>query len=158
MLLVEFMPSRFAKLSEGCWCLWPYLESYILAIRGHILVCVSIWYSSWWSVVVLSCFWCINEIFDVVEMEKINHIIDYGDVIYDQPDHSTLSDNIESVQYDTALAITGAIRGTSRAKLHQELGLKWGTRIFAKQVMAKRLRLYYFHKILSQNYLPIFMI
>ena len=57
-------------------------------------------------------------------MEKINHIIDYGDVIYDQPDHSTLSDNIESVQYDTALAITGAIRGTSRAKLHQELGLK----------------------------------
>ena len=57
-------------------------------------------------------------------MGKIYHIIYYGDVIYDQPDNSTLSDNVESVQYDAALAITGAIRGTSRAKLHQELGLK----------------------------------
>ena len=41
-----------------------------LTVRGHSLVRVSIWYSSLWSVVLLSCFWCFNEIFDAVEMEK----------------------------------------------------------------------------------------
>ena len=32
--------------------------------------------------------------------------------------------NIESIQYNTALAITGAVRGTSREKLYQELGFE----------------------------------
>ena len=50
--------------------------------------------------------------------------LDYGDIIYDQPDNSALYDKIESVQYNAALAITGAIMGTSREKLHQELGLQ----------------------------------
>ena len=50
--------------------------------------------------------------------------IAYGDVIYDQPKNSRLSDKIESVQYNAALAITGAIRETSKAKLYQELGLE----------------------------------
>ena len=50
--------------------------------------------------------------------------LDYGDVIYDQPNNSRLSDKIESVQYNAALAITGAIRGTSKEKLYQELGLE----------------------------------
>ena len=50
--------------------------------------------------------------------------IDYGDVIYDQPNNSGLSDKIESVQCNAALAITGAVRGTSKEKLHQELGLE----------------------------------
>ena len=40
--------------------------------------------------------------------------LDYGDVIYDQPNNSSLSDKIESVQYNAVLAITGAIRGTSK--------------------------------------------
>ena len=31
---------------------------------------------------------------------------------------------MESVQYNAALAVTGAIRGTSREKLYQELGLE----------------------------------
>ena len=35
-----------------------------------------------------------------------------------------MSDKIESVQYNAALAITGAIRGTSKEKLYQELGLE----------------------------------
>ena len=35
-----------------------------------------------------------------------------------------MSDKIETVQYNTALAITGAIRGTSKEKLYQELGLE----------------------------------
>ena len=48
----------------------------------------------------------------------------YGDVIYYQPNNSHLSDEIESVQYNAALAITDAIRGTSKQKLYQELGLE----------------------------------
>ena len=50
--------------------------------------------------------------------------LDYGDVIYDQPNNSRLSDKIESVQYNAALAITGSIRETSKKKLYQELGLE----------------------------------
>ena len=40
--------------------------------------------------------------------------LDYGDVVYDQPNNSRLSDKIETVQYNAALAITGTIRGTSK--------------------------------------------
>ena len=47
----------------------------------------------------------------------------YGDVIYDQSNNSRLSDKIETVQYNAALAITGAFRKTSKGKLYQELGL-----------------------------------
>ena len=50
--------------------------------------------------------------------------LDYGDVIYDNSSNASLSQMIESVQYNAALAITGAIRGTSREKLYQELGLE----------------------------------
>ena len=50
--------------------------------------------------------------------------LDYGDVIYDQPNNSRLSDKIEAVQYYAALVIAGAIRGTSKEKLYQELGLE----------------------------------
>ena len=62
--------------------------------------------------------------------------LDYGDVIYDQPNLSSLANKIESVQYNAALAITGAIRGTSKEKLYQELGFeslkdrRWLRRLF----------------------------
>ena len=46
--------------------------------------------------------------------------LDYGDVIYDQPNLSSLANKIKSVQYNAALGITGAIRGTSKEKLYQE--------------------------------------
>ena len=42
--------------------------------------------------------------------------LDYGDAIFDQPNNSRLSDKTESFQYNAALAITGAIRGTSKEK------------------------------------------
>ena len=51
-------------------------------------------------------------------------LIDYGDIIYDQPKSESFLDKIESVQYKAALAIAGAIQGTSRDKLNQELGLE----------------------------------
>ena len=48
--------------------------------------------------------------------------LDYGDVIYDQPNNESFNQKIESVQYNAALAITGAIKGTLRECLYQELG------------------------------------
>ena len=50
-------------------------------------------------------------------------LIDYGDIIYDQPQNDSFSEKLESIQYKAALAITGAIQGTSRDKIYQELGL-----------------------------------
>ena len=40
--------------------------------------------------------------------------LDYGDIAYDQPDNRTFINKIEKAQYNAALAITGAIRSTSR--------------------------------------------
>ena len=51
-------------------------------------------------------------------------LIDYGDIIYDQPQNESLCEKIESAQYKAALAITDAIQGTSREKIYQELGLE----------------------------------
>ena len=50
--------------------------------------------------------------------------LDYGDIIYDNSSNATFSQMIESVQYNAALAITGAIHGSSRDKLYQELGFE----------------------------------
>ena len=48
-------------------------------------------------------------------------LIDYGDIIYDQPQNESFCEKLESVQYKAALAITGAIQGSSCKKLYQEL-------------------------------------
>ena len=56
--------------------------------------------------------------------------LDYGDVIYDQPNNFCLSYKIETVQYNAALAITGTIRGTSKDKLYLELGVVKANVIF----------------------------
>ena len=50
--------------------------------------------------------------------------LDYGDVIYDRAFNESFQNKLESVQYNAALAITGAIRSYSREKLYQELGLE----------------------------------
>ena len=47
--------------------------------------------------------------------------LDYGDVTYDQPNLSYLS---QKDQYIAALAITGAYRGTSKEKLYHEFGFE----------------------------------
>ena len=44
--------------------------------------------------------------------------LDYGDIIYDQPNNESFCNKIEMVPYNAALAITGAIRGTSQTKLY----------------------------------------
>ena len=41
----------------------------------------------------------------------------YGYILYDQPNNKCFCLKIEAVQYNAALAITGAIKGTSQIKL-----------------------------------------
>ena len=55
----------------------------------------------------------------------IRPLLDYADMIYDQPSNASFSKRIESVQCNAAIAITGAIIGSSREKLYQELGLEY---------------------------------
>ena len=50
--------------------------------------------------------------------------MDYGDIIYNQAYNASFHRKLESIQYNAALAITGAIRGTSKEKLYQELGVE----------------------------------
>ena len=50
--------------------------------------------------------------------------LDYGDVIYDHAFNESFQNKLESVQYDAVLEITGAIRGSLRENLYQELGLE----------------------------------
>ena len=50
--------------------------------------------------------------------------LDNRDVIYDRSFNESFQTKLESVQYNAALAITGAIRGSSREKLYQELSLQ----------------------------------
>ena len=51
-------------------------------------------------------------------------LIDYGDIIYNQPQNESFGEKLESVQYKVALAIAGAMQETSRDKIYQELGLE----------------------------------
>ena len=60
-------------------------------------------------------------------------------MIYDQLSNASFSKKIESVQYNAALAIAGAIKGSSHEKLQQELGLEY----LYQRGWARRLRLLY---------------
>ena len=72
------------------------------------------------------------------------------DVIYDQPNNNRLSEKIESIKYNAALATTGATRGTSREILHQGLSLE-----SLKDRRWLR-RLCYLHKALSTKLPTLF--
>ena len=48
---------------------------------------------------------------------------DYGDVIYDEVYNASFYHKLEFIQYSACLAITGAIRDSSKEKLCQKLGL-----------------------------------
>ena len=50
--------------------------------------------------------------------------LDYSDIIYDQPNNESFCNLIERVQYNSALAITSAIKGTSQLKIYNELGIE----------------------------------
>ena len=50
----------------------------------------------------------------------VRSYLDYDDVFFNASFHEKL----ESIQYNACLALTGAIRGTSKEKIYQELGLE----------------------------------
>ena len=54
----------------------------------------------------------------------IKSYLAYGDIIYDQAYNVSLHQKLDSTQYNAAVAITGAIRETSREKLYHELGFE----------------------------------
>ena len=58
------------------------------------------------------------------KLQGIQSIYDYGDIIYEQTYNDSFHQKMESIQYNAPLAITSAIRSTSREKLDQELGLE----------------------------------
>ena len=63
-----------------------------------------------------------SPLFAIYKSFIISHL-DYGDMIYDQAYNASFHQKLDPVQYKAALAITGAIRGTSKEKLHDEQGL-----------------------------------
>ena len=81
--------------------------------------------------------------------------LDYGDIIYDKPHIENFVNKMESVQYNAALAITGAIRGTSRERIYRELGFeslaerRWFRRMISFWKIVKG-----FSPIYLTNYLP----
>ena len=50
--------------------------------------------------------------------------LDYGDIFYDQAYNMSFHHKLESSQYNACFAIAGAIRGISKERLYQELGLE----------------------------------
>ena len=50
--------------------------------------------------------------------------IDYFHFIYDQHHNESFCNNLEKFQYNAALAITGAIKGTYKLTIYEELGLE----------------------------------
>ena len=61
--------------------------------------------------------------------------LDYGDIIYDEVYNASFHQKLDSIQYIAALAITGAIRGTSKEKLYDELGLETLEKVTAKMLL-----------------------
>ena len=49
----------------------------------------------------------------------IRPYLDYGDIFYEQACNMSFHQKLEPIQYNACLAITGAIRGTLKKKLHQ---------------------------------------
>ena len=50
--------------------------------------------------------------------------LDYGNILYDNPNNENFQSKLEKIQYGACLAITSAIKGTSRERLYNELGLQ----------------------------------
>ena len=49
--------------------------------------------------------------------------MDYGDILYHQHLNESINSKLESIQYNFALPITGAIKGT-KSKWYKKLGLE----------------------------------
>ena len=72
--------------------------------------------------------------------------IDYCDFFYDQPHNESHCNNLEKLQYNAAIAITGAIKRTCKLKIYEELGFEL---LKFRRWMC---RLYVFHKIKTRGH------
>ena len=80
--------------------------------------------------------------------------LDYGDILYDKPKNENFQNKLEKVQYRACLAITNAIKGTSRDRLYDELGL------YSLSKRRWKSKLIFFYKIVNgmlPNYLHSFL-
>ena len=59
--------------------------------------------------------------FEIVILKFLTYVI----FNIDQAHNALFHQKLESLQYNPCLTITGRIRGSSREKLYQELGLEW---------------------------------
>ena len=50
--------------------------------------------------------------------------LDYVDVLYDRTYNSIFHEKLKSIQYNSYLVLTGAISGSSKEKIYQELGFE----------------------------------
>ena len=50
--------------------------------------------------------------------------LDFGDSVYDREFNESFHKNLESIQYNADMAITGAIKGTPSEKRFNKLGLE----------------------------------
>ena len=70
---------------------------------------------------------------------------DYGDIVDDQAYNASFHQKVKFLRYNASLAITAAIRDTSREKLYEELGLKslqlrrWFRKLVGSQIKSKTL-------------------
>ena len=51
--------------------------------------------------------------------------LDYGDIIYDEAYNETFHKKLESIQYKARVALSVAIRGSSRENFYRELDLEF---------------------------------
>ena len=63
-----------------------------------------------------------NALLTIYKPFKRPHL-DCGDILYDNPNNENFQSKLEKVQYRACLAITGAIKGTSRERPYNALGL-----------------------------------
>ena len=71
--------------------------------------------------------------------------LNYEKVIYDEAYNETFHQKLESIQYNAYLALSRAIRGSSRQKNYQELGLE------SLQCQRWYMKLSLFYKIFKEN-------
>ena len=50
--------------------------------------------------------------------------LDYSDIIYDEAFNETFHQKLESIQYSACVALSEAIRGSSREKIYHQLGME----------------------------------
>ena len=66
-----------------------------------------------------------NSLLNIYKSVKSRPHLDNCYIIYDQSNNERFCTKIEPIQYNAAaLAITGAVKGTSQTNLYKELGLK----------------------------------